>query len=334
MPQDSSTTLTLINASGDTLLQDSVPSEIEKAYDEVVHSVASQEYNYRHVKPNNDDSLFPLFFIAFFVLLVFSAIRRSNHQAEEDTSNNYIPDGNNNSFLTYNGCDLLFTDEELSTACNKHFNYYTVLNDEEKLRFLQRLKNFISKKIFVIHDKSGFKEMPILFSAAAIQLSFGLDKYLLRSFSHIHIFPEEFIGLHPTLRLLQGNVSGHSINLSWKHFMEGYQYPENGQNLGLHEFAHAFHYQYFETGTYIERDFVAAFPKFDECGNRAFQAEQLPGNDLYSDYALTNFQEFWAESVELFFERPGDLKAKYEDLYTAICKLLNQDPLNKESSLT
>lgn len=50
---------------------------------------------------------------------------------------------------------------------------------------------------------------------------------------------------------------------------------------------------------------------------------------LYSDYALTNFQEFWAESIEIFFERPADMKIKYGDLYQAVCEILNQNPLDK-----
>jgi Mlc titration factor MtfA (ptsG expression regulator) len=56
--------------------------------------------------------------------------------------------------------------------------------------------------------------------------------------------------------------------------------------------------------------------------------EQSGFNKLYSDYALRNFQEFWAESIEIFFERPADMKRKYEDLYGALCEILNQNPLH------
>lgn len=233
------------------------------------------------------------------------------------------------SALVYNGSSLYFTSDELEKVLNKYFPYYARLESKGKEKFLHRLKKFMSEKVFIIHNESGFKEMPILISASAVQISFGLDKYLLPFFSHIHIFPEEFIGYHPTLRLLEGNVSGHCINLSWKHFLNGYKLPDNGQNVGLHEFAHAFYYQYFEAGENVERDFVETFPLFDDCGNKVFEAEKLPGNNLYSDYALTNFQEFWAESIEIFFERPADMKIKYGDLYQAVCEILNQNPLDK-----
>ena len=233
--------------------------------------------------------------------------------------------------LVYQGEDLHFSDDEMVKVLNKYFPYYTKLGYDDKLKFFHRLRKFISEKTFVIHDESGFKEMPMLISASAVQISFGLDKYLLPHFSHIHIFPEEFIGYHPTFRLLEGNVSGHSINLSWKHFLNGYKFPDNGQNVGLHEFAHAFYYQYFEAGENVEHDFVARFPLFDSCGNKAFHQEQQPGNDLYSEYALTNFQEFWAESVEVFFEKPVLLKAIYPDLFEAMTGILKQDPIKLNS---
>ena len=48
---------------------------------------------------------------------------------------------------------------------------------------------------------------------------------------------------------------------------------------------------------------------------------------LYSDYGLKNLQEFWAESVEIFFERPSAMKEQYPELFTQISLLLNQQPI-------
>jgi Mlc titration factor MtfA (ptsG expression regulator) len=283
---------------------------------------------------NKEGKLVMLVVMGIGVLFLLFPVAHVSETIEENLA--YPEDENNNEeeqehVLVYEGSSLHFPDDEMVNVLNKHFPYYTKLGYDDKLKFFHRLKNFISKKTFVIHDESGFKEMPILISASAIQLSFGLDKYLLPFLSHVHIFPEEFIGYHPTIRLLEGNVSGHSINLSWKHFMDGYKYPDNGQNVGLHEFAHAFYYQYFEVGENVEHDFVAAFPSFNSYGNKAFEQEQQPGNDLYSDYALTNFQEFWAESVEVFFEKPVLLKAIYPDLFEAITEILKQDPIKSNT---
>jgi Mlc titration factor MtfA (ptsG expression regulator) len=77
----------------------------------------------------------------------------------------------------------------------------------------------------------------------------------------------------------------------------------------------------------VDRNFRDTFDEFNNYGNKVFQQETLPGNDLYSDYALKNFQEFWAESMEIFFEKPAQLKMTYPKLYDSLVEILNQDPL-------
>ena len=61
--------------------------------------------------------------------------------------------------------------------------------------------------------------------------------------------------------------------------------------------------------------------------NTVFKNELLSTQRLYSDYGLKNLQEFWAESVEIFFERPLAMKEHYPDLFTTMRLLLNQQPV-------
>lgn len=182
-------------------------------------------------------------------------------------------------------------------------------------------------KQFVIHAESGFREMPILVSASAVQFSFGLDDFLLPDFTHVHIFPEAFIGTYPTLRLLEGNVSGSNVHLSWKHFLNGYQYPENGENAGLHEFAHAYHLQFTESNTRQSGSFEKAFGRFHELADQLCGSESKGVTDLYPANSLRNRDEFWAGTVELFFEKPATLASAFPDLYGTVVTLLRQDPL-------
>lgn len=58
------------------------------------------------------------------------------------------------------------------------------------------------------------------------------------------------------------------------------------------------------------------------------------GESLFLDpYAATNYQEFWAVSIETFFERPTAFKRQLPDLYSSLCVLLNQDPLTPHKIL-
>ena len=50
-------------------------------------------------------------------------------------------------------------------------------------------------------------------------------------------------------------------------------------------------------------------------------------------YAFTNLQEFWAVSVEAFFDNPAGLKQSLPQLYGTLCDILNQDPLTRDKIL-
>jgi hypothetical protein len=229
--------------------------------------------------------------------------------------------------LRYNGEDLSFTDEEYEYVLNRHFGYYSQLRPHNQKIFIERLKNFISDKIFIIHDEEGFKEMPILVSATAIQITFGLDGYLLPHFRHLQIYPEEFLRTYPYLCFLEGNVSGKSIRLSWKHFLRGIQNENDGQHVGLHEMAHALYYQHFIAEHHNDRDFRKYFEYFNDDSNEVYQLEQAATVGLYSRHAMKNLQEFWAESVEIFFEKSFVLYQTYPSVYLAVEQILNQNPI-------
>jgi MtfA peptidase len=276
--------------------------------------------------PDPDSVVFIWFLFIAAAVMIFIAWRRKpaviKEESGEDDSDTHVMQLPNP--LWYRGCDLNFSDEEIRKVLEKHQPYYQKLTGNEKKRFVKRLKKFIFLKDFAIHDRTGFKEMPILISAAAVQVSFGLRSYLLPDYLYIHVHPHEYIAADD-LRLLLGNVQGSHISLSWKHFLEGFKYPDNGENVGLHEMAHAFYSQSFIFRGDTDRSFKKGFAGFELCANKVFEREQRVKKGLYSDYAKTNFQEFWAESVEIFFEKPAAMHHHYPGLYIAMSRVLNQN---------
>ncbi len=272
--------------------------------------------------------------VIIFVVVIIWYLRRSYQQPGQDYADHPGHDKlasqeekHISCPLVYNGSELHFTDKVLDQVLAKHFNFYNHLLDIDKERFLVRLRKFIATKVFVIHDSKGYREMPILISASAVQLTFGLKKYLLSHFNIIQIFPEAFVGLEP-FRILIGNVTGNTINIAWKQFLEGYKNKYDMQNVGLHEMAHALYYQNFETTLYVDKDFRDSFHKFNSIGDKIYHVEKILTIGLYSEYAIKDFQEFWAESIEIYFKSPDRLQMHYPELYTALCEILNQDLLN------
>jgi Mlc titration factor MtfA (ptsG expression regulator)/cbb3-type cytochrome oxidase subunit 3 len=274
-----------------------------------------------------------IFFLIILIALVVWLFLRHQKRAkasESDASSNELAMNKEavdiTSPLIYNGETLDFNEEILRKVLIKHLPFFTKLIPPDQDKFLNRLKKFIKSKIFIIHDVKGYREMPILISASAVQLSFGLNKYLMPHFSIIQIYPQEFVAMEP-LRILIGNVSGNTINIAWKQFLEGYRNRFDNHNVGLHEMAHALYYQNFETDEYIDKSFKDAFNLFTSLGDKIYEREKQLTIGLYSDYAMKNFQEFWAESIEIFFENPQRLRQHYAELYQVLCDLLSQDPL-------
>jgi len=228
--------------------------------------------------------------------------------------------------LVYPGEKLDFTDDLIRKVLVRHFSFFTKLVAPDQDKFIQRLRRFMRSKIFVVHDIKAFREMPILLSASAVQITFGLDKFSLPHYDFIRIYPREFVAMAP-MRVLIGNVSGNTINIAWKHFLEGYHNREDSSNVGLHEMAHALYFQNCETNEYIDHNFKESFHLFTAFGEKIFDRERHTALGLYSDYAMKNFQEFWAESIEIFFESPQRMQTHYPELYTILCDLLCQDPL-------
>ncbi len=313
MPQDS---LIIIqsDASGDTLEHT------------VIHPVRIDKDNYNR-SPDFFYGVAAIIAIVIILRLVAKRLDRRSAQKQEASSAppSAAPVAQEPGALVYPGNELQFSETEMDRVLTKHLPYYCRLPDPEKERFRYRVQQFMQTKIFVIYDNIGFKEMPILLSATAVKLSFGLQRYLLPYYRSIHIFPAEFIGVEPTIRVLAGNVSGNRIHVSWKHFLEGIKDPDDGADLGLHEMAHAYYFQNFETGRPEDTSFVSHFHEFNTYGNQVFEQKRVTGNVLYSKYAMTNFQEFWAESVELFFEKPALFKYTYPELYRIMSNILNQD---------
>jgi len=234
--------------------------------------------------------------------------------------------------IVIDGKEFEISAKETDRILNNRFVYYKQLQPSLQQLFLKRLQRFISKKIFIIKDEAGFKEMPVLVSAAAIQLTFGLKNYLLSFYRYIRIFPEEFFR-DGSFKILIGNVQNNVISVAWNHFLKGYEEPTNGSNVGLHEMSHALYIQKLVIDEGYAKEFSDRYSRLvDDCGTAA-QIEKAGLKDLYSSYADDDLQEFWAESVELFFEKPSELLQHYPEVYESLKLLLNQNPLDKANPL-
>jgi hypothetical protein len=175
--------------------------------------------------------------------------------------------------------------------------------------------------------------MPLLVSAAAVQLTFGLDHFQLDYFKTIYIIKDKYrYGLYNVP--FEGHVSDDGIYLSWAHFLREFTDYSDGQNVGLHEMAHALTYVNFTVREGQDNTFHQSFASFSEVARPIFERMQAGETNLLNAYAASSYQEFWAVCIETFFEKSASFKAQLPELYGSLCTLLNQDPLTPDKLLT
>lgn len=209
---------------------------------------------------------------------------------------------------------------------SQHVKYYNRLSHEEQHKFLFRAFLFRKAKRFHYIEVEERTEMPILISAVAVQLTFGLEKFLLNYFKDIFVLKDDYhYGFYS--RPFQGHVDHSGIYLSWDKFIKGLRGLSPNCNLGLHEMGHALAYVNFITQTEEDKHFKKEFKNFSKVARPIFESMQSGQKNILGEYAGTNYHEFWAVSVEVFFENPIRMRHELPALYAAMSNLLKQDPI-------
>src|SRR6185295_6606822 len=111
-------------------------------------------------------------------------------------------------------------------------------------------------------------------------------------------------------------VEGNAITLAWNQLIKGITDPIDGENVGIHEMAHALYYQ----NVVVEKKeelFKKHFSEVLEQGRKIFELRNKQAT-VFNDYAYKNLQEFWAESVEMFFEKPEVMQIACNELFVVL----------------
>jgi hypothetical protein len=217
------------------------------------------------------------------------------------------------------------------SVVSKYIRYYNRLDLEDQRKFLFRTFLFKKARRFHYIEVKESAEMPILISAVAIQLTFGLDKFMLNYFNEIYVLKDDYhYGFYS--RPFMGHVDQSGIYLSWDNFIKGISGQTPYCNVGLHEMGHALAYVTFITETEEDKHFKKEFKNFSKVARPIFADMQGGNRNLLGEYAAVNYHEFWAVSVETFFENPVCMRLDLPELYQAMVDLLRQDPLQMRTN--
>ncbi|HEY4154658.1 MAG TPA: zinc-dependent peptidase [Puia sp.] len=216
---------------------------------------------------------------------------------------------------------------------SRYIRFYNKLSLEDQHKFLFRTFLFKKARKFHYIEVKESAEMPILISAVAVQLTFGLEKFMLNYFNDIFVLKDDYhYGFYS--RPFMGHVDQSGIYLSWDNFIKGISGLTPYCNVGLHEMGHALAYVTFITETEEDKHFKKEFKNFSKVARPIFASMQAGNRNLLGEYAAVNYHEFWAVSVETFFENPVCLRQDLPELYEAMSRLLKQDPLQVRNGKT
>lgn len=303
MPQDSTY---VILDNGDTFYMPTQP----KTGDNTTYSSgnAGQTEN-----GENDIDVFPWIFLIIGAILAYNYL--TSKKGEVDFSSTLkLP--------THSQDPKWFHYHDLLSRKNP---YYHKLPKELQRKFLIRLTHFMKGKKFSFIEMQPNEDCMVLIGAVAIQITFGLEEFEMSYFRNIYVMRTNYhFGLSPVP--YEGHVSSMGIYLSWHNFEISFTDYCDGNNLGLHEMAHALAYVNFTARKGADDYFRKRFKKFSKTGRRILADMQNGKPNMLGSYAATNYHEFWAVCIENFFERPELLKKELPDLYTELTLLLKQDP--------
>ena len=224
--------------------------------------------------------------------------------------------------------EIITSDEifkDYAAIIGSHISYFNELSAEQKRKFVNRVHQFSSAKQFHYIGLEPRQEIAVLTAASAIQVTFGLKNFMMQHFKNIYILADAY-RMDSDEELYIGHVAPEGIYLSWKHFLFGYADNTDNINVAVHEMSHALLFNNYFAKYGVDKSFRANYEKFSTTTGPILADVITRRKSYLRNYALTNIHEFWAVSVEAFFENPKDLKLNMPKLYDALCSVLNQDP--------
>jgi len=222
--------------------------------------------------------------------------------------------------------------DQLLIFFSKTFHFFNLLDEKEKRKFIKRVILIRRKKYFKINTEinTDKREVELLISAAFAQITFGFQKFHLRSFEAIIVYPNSFYSSLVDAQVKGLTVGTGFIYFSWEDFIKGYIHDDDKINLAIHEMAHALYIDRFHKSDKL------IWEKWVTIASSVYKRINEEESHVYfRSYALHNINEFWAVCIEYFFEDPLEFRSEYRELYTITSLLLNQDmALRKEAFIS
>lgn len=206
--------------------------------------------------------------------------------------------------------------------------YYRFLSKKNKTHFVNRVLYFVSNiKMDSTEEIELNQQKKYLIASAFIQITFGLKRHRLKSFNTVFVVHKAYtyksIGVP-----YHGDTNPNTgkINLVWKVVKKGFDIPHDSLNLAIHEFAHAIALDNRKRSPFRRFFSHKKFMQYLMASKNEMHKIRNGETSIFRDYGATNLMEFFAVSVEVFFEQSNLFATKNPQLFKHLSSLLKQDP--------
>jgi Mlc titration factor MtfA (ptsG expression regulator) len=240
--------------------------------------------------------------------------------------------------------------KEWLALIQRHVVFFHKLNGSDRLELLGHIQVFLADKRF--EGCGGFEitdEVRVTIAAQACLLLLHRQTDYFPHLLTILVYPLTYmvqedhrIGEHvweegTVGRLGETGRRMGSLVLSWGAVKHGAADPSDGKNVVLHEFAHQLDYENHAAdgvpglATREQQSAWSDVMNSEFASLRAADESGIP--TLLDTYGATDPVEFFAVSVEAFFEQPRSLRARHPRLYAELQNYFQQDPVDYSAEI-
>jgi len=230
------------------------------------------------------------------------------------------------------------------TLIQRHVLFFNRLSAADRAELLGHIQIFLAEKRF--EGCSGFAitdEVRVIIAAQACLLLLHRRTDYFPNLLTILVYPLTYmaeerrqVGEHlweegTVSRLGETGRRMGSLVLSWGAVKHGAADPADGKNVVLHEFGHQLDFENDAADGVpglATREQQLAWAEVMQSEYASLRAADESGiATLLDTYGATNPVEFFAVSVEAFFEQPRALRAHHPKLYAELRTYFQQDPV-------
>ena len=224
--------------------------------------------------------------------------------------------------------------EGYKNLLTEHVVFYRSLNNEAKIRFEEKIKEFLA--YIIIHGvNTNVNDLDkLLVASSGVIPIFGFPEWKYYNLTEVLLYPESFNEIDFLTKNTDRNVLGMvgegamqgTMILSKPALYNGFDNTSGKANTGIHEFVHLLDK---EDGIVDGLPEALLKKQYSIPWLHLIAENILAIKDGKSDiniYGTTNKAEFFAVASEYFFEQPELFKIRHLELYNLLSKIFNQYP--------